>query len=122
MRKIDGRRKTVLKIVTGMMVVMIMLNAMRIEGIADSETTVILSVSVLIGVSVGLFIAGAKKAGSKKEESEHSHDRLQSSNTAQLCDDDTYTHWKKQLDDFLEAGIIERAEYTALLSRYKSGK
>ena len=122
MRKIDGRRKTVLKIVTGMMVVMIMLNAMRIEGIADSETTVILSVSVVIGVSVGLFIAGAKKAGSKKEESEHSHDRLQSSNTAQLCDDDTYTHWKKQLDDFLEAGIIERAEYTALLSRYKSEK
>ena len=122
MRKIDGRQKTVLKIVTGMMVVMIMLNAMRIEGIADSETTVILSVSVLIGVSVGLFIAGAKKAGSKKEESEHSHDRLQSSNTAQLCDDDTYTHWKKQLDGFLEAGIIDRSEYNTLLKRYKPEK
>ena len=57
-----------------------------------------------------------------KEQPEHNHDRLSVSNTAQVCDEDSYTHWKKQLDDFLAAGIIERSEYNALLKRYKTEK
>lgn len=56
------------------------------------------------------------------DQPEHSHDRLSVNNTAQVCDEDSYTHWKKQLDDFLEAGIIERSEYKALLERYRTEK
>lgn len=57
-----------------------------------------------------------------RDEPEHSHDRLSVNNTAQVCDEDSYTHWKKQLDDFLAAGIIERSEYNTLLKRYKTEK
>ena len=102
--------------------VMMLFGVLQNAEFEDSEAMVLIPVVLIISVSVGLFIAGAKKAAFKKEESEHSHDRLQSSNTAQLCDEDTYTHWKKQLDDFFEAGIIEKSEYDTLLSRYKSGK
>ena len=43
----------------------------------------------------------------------HSHDRLQ----GYRGDEDKTEHWKKQLDGFLEAGIIDRAEYRVLLER-----
>ena len=43
----------------------------------------------------------------------HSHDRLQ----GYRGDEDKTEHWKKQLDGFLEAGIIDRAEYRTLLER-----
>ena len=44
---------------------------------------------------------------------QHSHDRLQGYHGEESGMD----HWKKQLDGFLEAGIIDRAEYKALLER-----
>ncbi len=47
---------------------------------------------------------------------QHSHDRIQGYTTGS---EDGYTHWKKQLDGFLAAGIIDRKEYQALLERRK---
>ena len=44
---------------------------------------------------------------------QHSHDRLQGYHGEESGMD----HWKKQLDGFLEAGIIDRTEYKALLER-----
>ena len=44
---------------------------------------------------------------------QHSHDRLQGYHGEESGAD----HWKKQLDGFLEAGIIDRSEYKALLER-----
>ena len=43
----------------------------------------------------------------------HSHDRLQGFRG----DENPAEHWKKQLDGFLEAGIIDRSEYRVLLER-----
>ncbi len=48
---------------------------------------------------------------------QHSHDRL-AGYTEGSCGD--LEHWKKQLDGFLEAGIIDRAEYRVLLERRRS--
>ena len=43
----------------------------------------------------------------------HSHDQLQ----GYRGDESSAEHWKKQLDGFLEAGIIDRSEYRVLLER-----
>ena len=43
----------------------------------------------------------------------HSHDRLQ----GYAGNESAGEHWKKQLDGFLEAGIIDRSEYRVLLER-----
>ena len=44
---------------------------------------------------------------------QHSHDRL----SGYHGEESGMDHWKKQLDGFLEAGIIDRSEYRALLER-----
>ena len=44
---------------------------------------------------------------------QHSHDRL----SGYHGEESGMDHWKKQLDGFLEAGIIDRAEYKTLLER-----
>ena len=44
---------------------------------------------------------------------QHSHDRL----SGYHGEESGMDHWKKQLDGFLEAGIIDRSEYKALLER-----
>lgn len=44
---------------------------------------------------------------------QHSHDRL----GGYRGDENAADHWKKQLDGFLEAGIIDRSEYRVLLER-----
>ena len=43
----------------------------------------------------------------------HSHDQLQ----GYRGNESAAEHWKKQLDGFLEAGIIDRSEYRFLLER-----
>ena len=43
----------------------------------------------------------------------HSHDRI----TGYRGEESGSEHWKKQLDGFLEAGIIDRSEYKVLLER-----
>lgn len=47
----------------------------------------------------------------------HSHDQITG---YRVGAEDAQEHWKKQLDGFLEAGIIDRAEYRVLLERRRS--
>lgn len=69
-------------------------------------------IAVVIGV-VRTRVARAKAGrGSQKI---HSHDRLHPNTAAPCTDPDE--HWKKQLDGFLEAGIIEKDEYRVLMNR-----
>lgn len=56
----------------------------------------------------------AKLWNTLKKKNEHNHDRLSG------YEDDSCTseeHWKKQLDDFLSAGIISKQEYAELLKQ-----
>lgn len=56
----------------------------------------------------------AKLWNALKKTNEHNHDRLSG------YEDDSCTseeHWKKQLDDFLSAGIISKQEYAELLEQ-----
>ena len=49
--------------------------------------------------------------------SQHSHDRLSVKNKfTESCQG--IEHYKKQLDGFLESGIIDRKEYSVLLDKY----
>ena len=45
----------------------------------------------------------------------HSHDRLQ----GYAGNESSAEHWKKQLDGFLAAGIIDRSEYRVLMERLR---
>lgn len=47
---------------------------------------------------------------------EDCHNRLHPEHAAEC--DDALTHWKKQLDGFLAAGIIDKNEYRVLMERY----
>ena len=58
-------------------------------------------------------IDGVQSARGGGTAAQHSHDRLQ----GYAGDENGAEHWKKQLDGFLEAGIIDRSDYRALLER-----
>lgn len=81
-------------------------------------------VVVLLGIAAVVRVAktAAGKSGSsdvptRRSPAVHSHDRI-SGYTVGSCSD--LEHWKRQLDGFLEAGIIDRAEYRVLLERRKT--
>lgn len=74
-------------------------------------TTVIVLIKILKG-------RATETSTGYRSQPEHSHDRLHPAKSSAVCDDDM-THWKKQLDGFLAAGIIERSEYKTLLERYR---
>jgi len=96
------------------------------ESKLDEIMPILICAIVAIAIAVGVI--GAKKNAGKTDKpfvtrekastdmfkSEHSHDRL----TVDVSKEDGLEHWKKQLDDFMKAGIIERSEYNALLYKY----
>lgn len=131
-------------------VLFFLINLIRSAGVGEtsSEALILAVLFAIIGLSIAVFVTVAKKKmgesgnvktfkspaaaiqaqrvkrsapGGIASPGEHSHDRLQTGSTAQECDDDSLLHWKKQLDGFLQAGIIDRSEYNTLLARYKSG-
>ena len=79
---------------------------------------VVLLVVVIVTASAVSRIAkekrfdGVKARGGGTAE-QHSHDRLQ----GYRGEENVGEHWKKQLDGFLAAGIIDRSEYRVLLER-----
>ena len=85
---------------------------------------VIFSVAVLILVTV-VLVRVVKKAAENRADAaparrggtaeHHSHDRIQ----GYVGGESGYMHWKKQLDGFLAAGLIDRKEYNELLERRK---
>lgn len=62
----------------------------------------------------------AKDLSGKIHGKEHTHDKLDYDcyNPAESADE----HYKKQLDGFLQAGIIEKAEYKELWRKYTERK
>ena len=76
-----------------------------------------------LGLIVGKRAAGRRGDGvtpsrRRAGATEHSHDRLTGPTDSV---GDAAEHWKRQLDSFLEAGLIDRAEYRALLERRRTG-
>ncbi len=89
-------------------------------GICIVVVAVSLAVQKAKGVEDRPASRGAARHGGTS--AQHSHDRIQGYTTGA---ENGYIHWKKQLDGFLAAGIIDRKEYMALLERRKdnaSGK
>ena len=132
----NKKQKSPLALVPILFGLAIGLNVME-SGNTSGESTVVFVLLMVIITFIFGFLTVAKKVNGSgnaeavrqrmkqlgfvtREQPEHSHDRLSVSNTAQVCDEDSYTHWKKQLDDFLAAGIIDKSEYNTLLNRYKT--
>ena len=79
----------------------------------------ILSIIIIIAVIAAVLYFAVKNV--KKNVSmdfDHSHDRL-SANTLKIEAYDSFEHYKRQIDGFLAAGIIDRAEYKVLYEKYK---
>ncbi len=91
----------------------------RLDGTAVGAIAAIVLVIVLaVTISRVKKVLAAKRfdgirAKGGGSSAAHSHDRLQ----GYRGDEDQTEHWKKQLDGFLEAGIIDRSEYRVLLER-----
>lgn len=94
----------------------------------DPETLVALVMAalaliVVIAVIVRLARRAAGKSGAapaspqRSAGERHSHDRLSGYSAGRETADG---HWKKQLDSFLEAGLIDKAEYRVLLERRRN--
>lgn len=104
-------------------------------GVENPATLVLAVIFLILFVFIFVFVSAARRKSDAEDNGtlptllqqlkqqnasgEHSHDRLAQGNTAQNCEDDELLHWKKQLDSFLESGVIDRSEYRTLLERYK---
>lgn len=96
---------------------------LRLDGAEIGAITAVAAGIILI-ITLCLTLSRIKKVSAAKRfdgikarrggtAEAHSHDRLQ----GYRGDESGMEHWKKQLDGFLEAGIIDRAEYRTLLER-----
>ena len=103
---VDGRAAvTALAVVIGLLALVIFVSVLakkarekRFDGIRRAP---------------GARTAGSGSAVRGGSSAAHSHDQLQ----GYRGDESAAEHWKKQLDGFLEAGIIDRSEYRVLLER-----
>lgn len=96
---------------------------LRLDGAEIGAITAV-AVGIILIITLCLTLSRIKKVSAAKRfdgikarrggtAEAHSHDRLQ----GYRGDESGMEHWKKQLDGFLEAGIIDRAEYRTLLER-----
>ena len=71
---------------------------------------------IIVGYLCAVFLLWlvVKIKGSKKE---HTHDRIDT--VSYDVNETEFEHYKKQLDGFLKAGIIEKEEYRLLLRRFR---
>ena len=68
----------------------------------------------LIALAIVLRAASRKKERFEFRSARHSHDRLQGYADGSCPPEE---HWRRQLDGFLAAGIIDRSEYRVLMER-----
>ena len=99
--------------------------AFRTGSLPGNGRAAVLALAAVVGLVVLIVIVSvaAKAARQKRFDgikargggtaAAHSHDRLQ----GYTGNESGSEHWKKQLDGFLEAGIIDRSEYRVLLER-----
>ena len=98
----------------------------RGEGLSLDDMQVVIGiVAVLAVVLVAVTLTRLSKVRAQKRfdgirsfrggtAQAHSHDRVTG---YQVGAENAQEHWKKQLDGFLAAGIIDRSEYRVLLER-----
>ncbi|MBQ3481300.1 MAG: hypothetical protein IJQ43_01855 [Oscillospiraceae bacterium] len=91
----------------------------RLDGtVIGALAAAVLFIVLIVAISRVKKIRAAKrfdgiKARGGGTAAAHSHDQLQ----GYRGNESAAEHWKKQLDGFLEAGIIDRSEYRVLLER-----
>ena len=68
------------------------------------------------GVSNTVYSSPREAVSGKLHGDDHTHDRLDFD--CYKGGESQYEHYKKQLDSFMKAGLIERSEYNILLRRY----
>lgn len=99
---------------------------LRLGNFSLARIALLAILAVVVLAALGLIV-GKKAAGTRGDgvtpmrrasSTEHSHDRL-TGPTDSVGDE--AEHWRRQLDSFLEAGLIDRAEYRALLERRRTG-
>ena len=67
-------------------------------------------------IAMIVWITRSVSGGKKKKAGEHTHDRIDT--VSYDVNETEAEHYRKQLDGFLKAGIIEKEEYRLLLQRY----
>ena len=88
------------------------------ESVIAALAAVVLLIALIVTIVRVKKVLAAKrfdgiKARGGGTAAAHSHDQLQ----GYRGNETPAEHWKKQLDGFLEAGIIDRSEYRVLLER-----
>ena len=109
-----------------LIIVLVLLFA--VAGEMDSDVLGIIVGSIIaLGLVAGIVLATKKAILNRGEETEggaglvfkrnqvpeHNHDRLSGEVHRETPDE----HWKKQLDGFLAAGLIDKAEYRVLYEK-----
>lgn len=92
-----------------------------INGAMESSAGAALIIfAIIIAIIVGVVVLVVKvaKASTGQSRIEHSHDRL-TPNTLKAEDANSFEHYKRQLDSFLTAGIIDKSEYRTLYEKYR---
>jgi len=84
-------------------------------GVVFAVVAVIVLAAVIVGV---LKKTRSAESGTIVTAKQHSHDQLTVSRE-ELASCEGLNHYKIQLDGFLKAGIIDRAEYNVLMRKYR---
>lgn len=90
------------------------------DSMDEDVLLAIIGLVFIIGIFAVIFKLVKKTITNniKTDFPQHSHDRL-SNNTLKIEAYDSFEHYKRQIDGFLAAGIIDRAEYKVLYEKYK---
>lgn len=111
---------------------LVMIVSSLAEFLENARLAGVAGVAVFVIVFAVILILAVKEAKKKKGSSRpgvssirkdlsfseklHSHDRLDSNRIVRCADG--YQHWINQLDGFLDAGLIDRSEYRALIEKH----
>lgn len=90
-----------------------------VSGELDTAQLYVLVVLLIIIAVIAVIVLAVRNMKKNyKMDFSHSHDRL-TPNTLKIEAYDSFEHYKRQIDGFLAAGIIDRAEYKVLYEKYK---
>ena len=92
-----------------------------LEDVSEEAVITFANIGVILLVVFLLGLPRKNRPASAKTEhasraAEHSHDRIEHAEKYSYCTGEE--HWRRQLDGFLKAGIIDRKEYRVLWERW----
>lgn len=126
----DNKKKSKKSSGTGILVIgLILILSAFSEFLENSEAaSAVFAFLVIIVAAAVVLVKGKKKKGGKVgratpvrerpvySEQTHSHNRLNQTSVVRCTDG--YEHWVNQLNGFLSAGLIDKAEYRVLLKKH----